>query len=151
MPCWLKIGEADDVAEHRAVGINPDCAALAANAAQFFGLQSFLECPGLRVRQFALQNDVAPTAGDLFRDLVRRNLQARGEKRDERAGVVDQRPIGHHRRDRDVLRENFVVGVVDRAALRRDDVASDIFLRRQLGCSSRASPSGDRSADRRRR
>ena len=102
------------------------------NASQVLVLQGFLESPGVRVREFALQDDVGPAAGDLFRNFVRRNVQAGGEKRDEGGVVVDQCPVGHDRRDRDVLRENLVAGVVNRAPLRRDDVASDIFLRGQL-------------------
>ena len=106
--------------------------ALATNAAQFFVLQGFLENPGLGVREFALQDDVRPAAGDLFRDFVRRKMQAAGEKRDERGGVVDQR----RRRPRPSRPGRFAReprgGLVNRAALRRDDVASDIFFRGQL-------------------
>ena len=118
--------------KHRAIGINPDGAALAANAAEFRVLQSLLENAGVGIRQFALQDDVGPAAGELFRDLVRRKVQALGQQRNEGSGIIDQCSVGHDRRDRDVLGEDFVVRVVDRAPLGRDDVAPDMFFRSQL-------------------
>ncbi len=73
----------------------------------------------LPLPEFPFQDDVGPAAVELFRDLAGGIRRLRGQERDERRVVGDQRGVGHDRRNRDILREHFVARVVDRAALRR--------------------------------
>ena len=66
-PAMLEIGEADDVAKHRAVRINPGRIALEINAAQILRPQFFPERCRQCHRHFAFQHDIAPIAFQFLR------------------------------------------------------------------------------------
>ena len=127
----VEVRESDHVTKHRAIRVDAGGIALEVNAAQVLRAQFLFQRDGGRFRHLALQNDVTPVALQFFRQFARWNVQRVTEQRNERLAIIQVGRIGHDRLDRDIVGEDFVVRVQNRAALSVDRlVCKRVFPRR---------------------
>src|SRR4029077_19605071 len=88
---------------------------------------------GVGLGHFTFQHDVTPIGVKFFGNLRARKFQFVGNKIDSRIDIVETRRVGDDRFDRDVVRQDFVVGVEDRAALGEDRLLDDVLFSSQPG------------------
>src|SRR6266568_7196714 len=129
----LEVSETDHVTKHDAVGINTGRVLFEINAAYILGAQFLAKRVANCFRYLAFQHDITAIAVEFFRNIWSRKLQLAADKIDSRVDIGQMSRISDHRFDRNIVRQDFVIGVENRAALGKNGLLVNVFLSSEPG------------------